>query len=151
MRGTLIDAGVVMAALGSGPFHSSAVKALSEARRAREIIAIPSIAYAEALVGALRHGIQAHSIYRQFFTRVPIEVIPASSSVAEHAARLRVAHEVDLSLADAIVIATAFAAEMSRLVTTDRPWPSATELAAPFEIVHLTADSSSSPTVASGR
>lgn len=149
---TVVDAGVIIAALSRGDHHPAAVAELTRARLAGEKLQLPSLAYSESLVGAVRGGAKSTEIVRQFIGRVPITVIPLSSEIAERAARIRASVASDLRLGDAVVLATAFVTGAGRLVTTDRPWPDPDQLKASFEIVRLSAGGAEpAATVATGR
>lgn len=126
---TLLDAGVLIGALESDDaHHRTAVAELRRARLAREDLAIPAPALAEALVGPSDAGPKAEAVVDELLDRLAIEVVPTTEAIARVAARLRARHGTELLLPDALVVATAVALPADRLVTTDRRWPSATKL-----------------------
>ena len=135
---TVLDAGVLIGALDSDDdYHAEAVAELRRAGNARDRLAIPASALAEALVGPIRAGPEAESLVDRFISRLAIEVAPADAAVARMAARLRARHGRDLLLPDALVVATAVVMKADRLVTTDGRWPSATKLGLSKRIVVL--------------
>jgi predicted nucleic acid-binding protein len=123
---TVLDAGIVIAALDAGDaHHAAAVAALREARDRGDRITVPASAYAEALVGPSRVGADAVATVDAFLDALPAAVEPASREVARRAAMLRAGHGRSLRLPDALVIATALASGADLVLTTDAGWPDA--------------------------
>ena len=123
---TVLDAGVVIAALdASDAHHGASVRVLREARRSGDALVVPASAYAEALVGPSRRGADAVATVDAFLDALPAGVEPASREVARAAAALRARHGSVLRLPDALVLATAVVVAADRVVTTDRGWPDA--------------------------
>lgn len=123
---TVLDAGVVIAALdASDHHHAASVRALREARESGEALVIPASAYAEALVGPSRRGADAVATVDAFLDALPAGVEPATREVARAAAALRASHGASLRLPDALVLATAVVVAADRVVTTDGGWPEA--------------------------
>lgn len=121
---TVLDAGVVIAALdASDAHHAASVRALRQARESGDALVIPASAYAEALVGPSRRGDEAVATVDAFLDALPAAVEPASRGVAREAAALRARHGPSLRLPDALVLATAVAVAADRVITTDGGWP----------------------------
>ncbi len=124
MAVTVLDAGVVIAVLDAADGHHVAARAaLSEALARGDELVLPASAYAESLVGPSRRGQAAVEALDSFLEDVPIRVEPLTRSVAAVAARLRVIHAPALRLPDALVVATALAADADLLITTDGRLP----------------------------
>ena len=125
---THLDAGVVIGLLDAADsHHAAATLTLSTQLRAGNRLAMAASAYAECLVGPSRSGPEAVAVVRDLVARLPIEVVPLDSAIAEEAAALR-ARRPSLRLPDALVLATAAACSADLLVTTDRRWPDAKTL-----------------------
>ena len=121
---TVLDAGVVIAALdASDAHHAGAVAALREAQGRGDRIIVPASAYAEALVGPSRDGPDKVAIVDAFVDALPAAVEPASRVIARGAAALRAAHGRGLRLPDALVLATGSALGADLVLTTDAGWP----------------------------
>ncbi len=87
---TVLDAGVVMAALdASDAHHRASVQALREARESDDALVVPASAYAEALVGPSQRGADVVATVDAFLDAMPVAVEPASREVARAAAALR--------------------------------------------------------------
>ena len=123
---TVLDAGVVIAALDADDaHHAAAVNALREARTQGDRLVVPASAYAEALVGPSRRGADAVATLDAFLDALPASVEPASREVARGAASLRAVHGRGLRLPDALVLATATVLGADLVLTTDTGWPAA--------------------------
>lgn len=123
---TVLDAGIVIAALdASDAHHAAAVGALRDAHAAGDALVVPASAYAEALVGPSRKGAVAIGVVDAFLDALPAGVEPVSREVAREAAALRAAHGRALRLPDALVLATAVAIDADLVLTTDAGWPDA--------------------------
>lgn len=123
---TVLDAGVVIAALdASDAHHGGAVQALRTARESGDAFVVPASAYAEALVGPSRRGIDAAATVDAFLDALPAAVEPATREVARKAAALRALHGRALRLPDALVLATAAVVGADQVLTTDAAWPAA--------------------------
>jgi predicted nucleic acid-binding protein len=123
---TVLDAGVIIAALdASDAHHGAAIAALRELRGSGEALVVPASAYAEALVGPSRRGADGVATVDAFLDALPAGIEPASRNVARAAAGLRARHGVGLRLPDALVIATALVVGADRIATTDGGWPEA--------------------------
>jgi predicted nucleic acid-binding protein len=121
---TVLDAGVVIAALdASDAHHAAAVAALREARGRGDRLVVPASAYAEALVGPSRDGPDKVAIVDAFLDGLPAVVEPASREIARCAAALRAARGRRLRLPDALVLATGSVLGADLVVTTDAGWP----------------------------
>ena len=121
---TVLDAGVVIAALDAGDVHHApAIAALREARARGDKLVLPASAYAEALVGPSRRGADAVATLDAFLDALPVTVEPATRDVARHAASFRAAHGRGLKLPDALVLATAGVLDADHVLTTDAGWP----------------------------
>lgn len=121
---TILDAGIVIAALdASDVHHEASVEALREARGAGDALVVPASAYAEVLVGPSRRGGDAVATVDSFLDALPAAVEPATRDVAREAAALRARHGQALRLPDALVLATAAVVHADRVLTTDTGWP----------------------------
>ena len=123
---TVLDAGILIAALdASDAHHANAVAALRAARDAGDAFVLPTSAYAEALVGPSRRGAGAVATVDAFVDALPAAVEPATREVAREAAALRAQHGRAVRLPDALVLATAAALGADTILTTDAAWPRA--------------------------
>ncbi len=121
---TVLDAGIVIAALDSSDAHHAAsVDALRTSRASGDALIVPASAYAEALVGPSRRGAEAVATVDAFLDALPAAVEPATREVAREAAALRARHGRALRLPDALVLATASIVGADQVLTTDAGWP----------------------------
>jgi predicted nucleic acid-binding protein len=122
---TVVDAGVVIGILDeSDRHHGAATIAVGDARNAGDRLVLPASAYAEALVGPIRSGVDdAIGRFDKFLDSIPIEVVPLGRRMAAVAARLRATEAPKVRLPDAAVIATAVDLGADRILTTDARWP----------------------------
>jgi hypothetical protein len=86
-------------------------------------MALPASAYAELLVGAIRHGPGAVETVDAFLAALPAEIVPIGPEVARAAAALRARHPGRLRLPDAFVLGTAVELGADLVLTADRRWP----------------------------
>ncbi len=125
---TVVDAGVIIGFLDANDaHHSTAHRALGDARSRNDRIVLPASAFAEILVGPARRGVDAVAAVRGLVDRVPLAVEPLDAEIAVVAAAIRARHP-SLKLPDALVIATASHIDADHLVTTDRGWPTRAKL-----------------------
>lgn len=125
---TVLDAGVIIGFLDADDAHHGAAHtALEDARGRNDRLVVPASALAETLVGPSRTSSAAVAAVRDFVDRVPIDIEPLDAEIAVAAADIRARHR-SLKLPDALVIATARHLDADHLVTTDRMWPSRSEL-----------------------
>ena len=125
---THLDAGVIIGFLDANDAHHQPARdVLAAALRDGDRLAMAASAYAECLVGPARRGDTAIATVRALIERLPIDIITLDSDIAEQAARLRATHH-SLRLPDALVIATAINHHADQLITTDRKWPTPTQL-----------------------
>jgi predicted nucleic acid-binding protein len=130
---TVLDAGIVVAALDSSDAHHAAsVDALRVSRASGDALIVPASAYAEALVGPSRRGAEAVATVDAFLDALPAAVEPATREVAREASALRARHGRALRLPDALVLATAAVLRADQVLTTDAAWP---ETGAPVRVV----------------
>jgi predicted nucleic acid-binding protein len=121
---TVLDAGVLIAALDADDaHHAAAVAALRAARGRGDRLLVPASAYAETLVGPSRRGLDAVATVDAFVDALPAAVEPATRDVARRAAQLRATHAKALRLPDALVLATASVESADLVLTTDAGWP----------------------------
>lgn len=121
---TVLDAGVIVAALdASDVHHRAAIDAVRAIQADGDSLLLPASSFAECLVWPFRAGDQAVSAVEALIDTLPLIVTPADRSTARTAARLRARHGNALRLPDALVVATAIEADASRILTTDRGWP----------------------------
>lgn len=125
---TVVDAGVVIGLLDSGDsHHESARAALRDAVRRGDRLDLPASALAEVLVAPSRRGGDGVDVVIGLVERVPLRIVALDQPIAVAAAALRAQYPA-LKLPDALVIATASVLAADHLLTTDRRWPTASEL-----------------------
>jgi predicted nucleic acid-binding protein len=123
---TVLDAGILIAALDSSDVHHAAsIEALRESRGSGDALVVPASAYAEALVGPSRRGADAVATVDALLDALPAVVEPATREVTREAAALRAGHGRGLRLPDALVLATASILGADQVLTTDARWPEA--------------------------
>lgn len=121
---TVLDAGVIVAALdASDAHHRASIEAVKAVQASGHSLLLPASAFAECLVWPFRAGDQAVADTEAFIDALPALVIGADRSIGRTAASLRAAHGSALRLPDALVIATAIESKASLILTTDRGWP----------------------------
>ncbi|HEY5433963.1 MAG TPA: type II toxin-antitoxin system VapC family toxin [Candidatus Limnocylindrales bacterium] len=121
---TVLDAGIVIAALdASDAHHEAALDALRDARARGDAFLVPASAYAEVLVGPSRRGADAVATVDAFLDALAATVEPASREIARAAAALRAEHGRGLRLPDVLVLATGAVAGADLVLTTDAGWP----------------------------
>ena len=114
----VLDASVIIAFLERrDAVHGAATAAVRDAVGVPK--AVPSTAFAEVVVGALRRGHEATAAADLFFTRCLIA--PVDERVARAAAALRAVH-AGLSLPDAVVLAFGEIHDADAVLTADRRW-----------------------------
>lgn len=121
---TVLDAGVVIAALDSEDVHhAAAVTALRDALERSDRLVLSVSAYAESLVGPSRRGPDAVATLDAFLDAMPAMVEPATREIGRRAASMRAAHGRGVRLPDALVLATAAVVGADLVLTTDGGWP----------------------------
>jgi predicted nucleic acid-binding protein len=121
---TVLDAGVIVAALDASDIHHPAcVEAVRRVQVDGEGLLLPASAFAECLVWPLRAGDAAAEQMEAFIDALPASVVAADRMICRIAARLRAAHGRSLRLPDALVIATAIETKATQVLTTDQGWP----------------------------
>ncbi|MBA2719871.1 MAG: type II toxin-antitoxin system VapC family toxin [Chloroflexi bacterium] len=122
---TVVDAGVVIAALSpQDTHHGAAVAAISTAIRRGDRLAIPASALAEALVHPFRSGQAVVDQVERFIDELPATVEPLTRRMAHAAAAARASNGRNLALPDALIVATAIVLDADDILTTDLGWPS---------------------------
>lgn len=135
---TLIDAGVLIGFLDSNDAHHlSAGREFQRAQQRGDRMAIPASAFAETLVTPSRTGESAIQAVRDFVDRLPLAIAVLDVDTAVVAASLRSRHGQKLKLPDALVVATAIQSEAEVLVTTDRGWPTKSELGFGGQLIRI--------------
>jgi predicted nucleic acid-binding protein len=126
---TVLDAGVIIGHLDpADAHHRAATHALLEAFEAYQELIVPASALAECSVGAARAGTAALDHLGRYLSDIPVAVGELTPAVALRAASLRADHGPRLRLPDALVVATAIEERADQLITTDRGWPSGSDL-----------------------
>jgi predicted nucleic acid-binding protein len=119
---TVLDAGVVIAALDADDAHHSAAASTFGAARDRgDSFTVPASAYAEILVRPARRGVATVARVDAALDAMTISITAADREIARRAATLRARHS-NLRLPDALVIATAIELDADDLYTTDKRW-----------------------------
>ncbi len=135
---TVIDAGILIGFFDeSDAHHVGAKRELASGRQRGDQIVVPASALAEALVSPARHGESSISAIREFIERLPLVVAELDIETALVAAKLRARHGPKLKLPDAIVVATAIERGAGVLVTTDRGWPTKSNLGFEGDLIRL--------------
>ena len=120
-RLVVLDASVVIAFRDpADALHQRAVTAL-QAHAADELV-LPASAYAEILVGPLRHGPAAVDALDRFLGDLAVRIEPLTPTIARRAAVLRAGTRA-VRLPDALVLATADALDASAVLTGVAAWP----------------------------
>jgi predicted nucleic acid-binding protein len=116
---SVVDTSVLVAFLETtDSHHEAAVRELTRARASHTLV-IPTVVYAEVLVGPCRLGQKPEAIADRFLSRVGgIETV--SVAIARRAARVRAT--TGLKLPDALVIATGQELDADEVLTADRRW-----------------------------
>ncbi len=86
-----------------------------------DALTLPASAYAEVMVGPLRHSPGAVASLDAFINDFAIQVVPLSPEIARRAASLRAA-TASLRLPDAFVLATAEVVDADVVLTGDSSW-----------------------------
>jgi predicted nucleic acid-binding protein len=121
----VLDTSVVIAILNAEDAHHDAAMAALRAWRPEER-AVPLIVFAEALVGAHRAGSHAVRAVEGFATRAA-RLVALTEGAVRAGAALR-ARRTALSLADALIIATAADLRADAVLTADAGWRRASPL-----------------------
>lgn len=122
---TILDAGVVIAALArDDTHHAAAVAAIADVVTRGDRLAIPASALAEALVHPFRSSQAAVERVGRFIDELPATVEPLTRPIALASAAARASFGRALSLPDALVVGTAIVLEADDILTTDAGWPS---------------------------
>ena len=115
-RLTVVDASVLLAWLGPAePHHGVATEELREARSTGDL-AIPVMAFAEALVRPYRQGAPAGRRVERKLTEIA-RVVPTSIEIGRRAAQLRAGGSIKLP--DALVVATGLELRAGAILTLD--------------------------------
>jgi predicted nucleic acid-binding protein len=115
----VLDTSVVIAILNAEDAHHDAAVAAVRAWTPEQR-AVPLLAFAEALVGAHRAGTTAVRAVEGFATRAA-RLVALTDTAARAGAALR-ARRTALSLADALIIATAEELHADAVLTADNRW-----------------------------
>jgi predicted nucleic acid-binding protein len=123
-RSILVDTSVVLAYIGGGERTSELATELFDSFTAtgRNPTAVSAVSVAEILVRPFRAGPAAVSAAEGFLRHFgDLRLIDVTYSVAREAGRIRA--ETGLAMPDALIAASAAAADVDILVTNDRSWP----------------------------
>ncbi|MGH7856657.1 MAG: type II toxin-antitoxin system VapC family toxin [Candidatus Binatia bacterium] len=122
MARVVLDASVLIGFLYEGDEHHDRCRA---ALQTPEIVeaewVVPATTCAEVLVGAYRGSEDFGAMIERFFEEGVERIEPITHNTAQTAARMR-ARSRRLSLADALVLATAQAVDADLVITADRDW-----------------------------
>jgi predicted nucleic acid-binding protein len=128
----LLDTGVVVGFLSSSDkYHAAASEAIRKAA-GRDLFLLSVISYAELLTGA-RLGRRAEDAVLGFCGRFVEEIAPVDEQVADRAASLRAANRI--SLADALILATAESYPAQKVIGTDSEWSKLRGDKVPLEVL----------------
>jgi predicted nucleic acid-binding protein len=114
----VLDSSVVIASIDDqDTLHHRSVEAIRAIRKVHEL-AVPAVAYAEVLVGALLRDEQAVNTVETFVLGAPVREL--SAAMARRAAAIRTEH--GLPLPDAMIVGTAVELDADVILTADRRW-----------------------------
>ena len=114
----ILDSSVVIASIDEqDAMHQRSVEAIRATRKVHEL-AVPAVAYAEVLVGAMLRDDQAVEIVETFVLGAPVREL--SPAMARRAASIRAEH--GLPLPDAMIVGTAVELRADVILTADRRW-----------------------------
>ena len=120
---TVLDAGILIAALDAADVHHSPSVEAMRVRTASSVeFALPASAYAELMVGPTAKGGGVAARVDRLLDGVPVAIVSADRRIARRAAGIRAAHP-RLKLPDALVIATGLELQADEVLTTDTGWP----------------------------
>jgi predicted nucleic acid-binding protein len=118
---TVLDASVVIAFRDpADSLHRRAVAAFRT--HAADHLILPASAYAEVLVGPVRHGPATVASLEAFIRDFAMHIAPLTAEIARQAASLRASY-ASLRLPDAIVLATGDVVDATVVLTGDATWP----------------------------
>ncbi len=121
MPTVVLDSSVVVALLSpTDRLHGPARSAVADLELSGMAFAVPTVVYAEVLVGVLRHGRNGADVLDRFLDAAVDQVVDLSRRIATAAARLR-ASDLTLRLPDAIVLGTGQVLDAT-VLTADRRW-----------------------------
>ena len=123
-RSVLADTSVVLAYIGGGEDISDLARTLFDAFAAtgRNPTSLSTVTVAELLVRPFRRSAASVATAEGFLRHFgDLRVIDVTYDVAREAARIRAA--TDLAMPDALIVASAAAAEIDVVVTNDKSWP----------------------------
>ena len=134
---TILDTGILIGFINPNDSHHTAIaEALRAAIERGDQFVLPTSAYAELLVLPSQRGPRGIAAVDAGLERLAVRVHPVDHDVARSAALIRTTHR-SVKLPDSLVIATAIAVDADLLLTTDRHWPSRTELGLRADVIHL--------------
>ncbi len=121
MATAVLDTSVVVALLSpTDRLHDAATKAVADLELSGAAFALPTLVYAEVLVGVLRRDRASAEALDRFLGVAIDQLVDLTREVATAAARLR-ADNVALRLPDAVVIGTGQVLD-AVVLTGDRQW-----------------------------
>ena len=137
----LVDTSVVLAYIGGQEATSDLARQVFDAFTAtgRNPTSLSTVTVAELLVRPFRRGAPAVSTAEGFLRHFgDMRLVDVTYAVAREAARLRAT--TDLSMPDALIVASAVTTDADVLVTNDRAWPRRLRDAVPDLSVVVLAD-----------
>jgi predicted nucleic acid-binding protein len=117
----VVDASVLIATIDTLDVHHERATIELEAARRQHTLALPAVAFSEALVLPYRAGPALGRGVEGGLRRLG-RVEPVTDRIASRAARLRA--ERKIKLPDALILATAVELRASEILTFDRRWRS---------------------------
>lgn len=114
----VLDSSVVIASIDDqDALHHRSVEAIRTIRKQYEL-AVPAVAYAEVLVGALLRDDHSVETVETLVLGAPVREL--SAAMARRAASIRAEH--GLPLPDAMIVGTAVELKAEVILTADRRW-----------------------------
>lgn len=117
----VVDASVLIAAIDTQDVHHETALVELEVARGQHTLALPAVAFSEALVLPYRVGASQGRAVAGGLRRLG-RVEPITDAIASRAAQLRARRRIKLP--DALVLATAVELRARQILTFDRRWQS---------------------------
>lgn len=115
----VVDASVLIATIDQRDAHHECAVTELEKAQERQALALPAVAFSEALVAPYRAGRSYGRSIEAGLRRIG-RIEPVSGAIASRAAQIRASHR--LKLPDALILATAVELRASEILTFDHRW-----------------------------
>jgi predicted nucleic acid-binding protein len=117
----VVDASVLIATISRHDAHHERARAELKAVRQQHVLALPAVAFSEALVAPYRTS-QSEGRSVEGGLRRLGRVEPVTDAIASRAAQLRAKRQIKLP--DALILATAVELRVAEILTFDERWRS---------------------------